>query len=490
MAILQRVFYNYQRILVALCQIFLVYFLLNYLHCPLAFATNSHSIASNEESTHPFSIQEAWQQVLATHEGVRSEMLNTQKADKLALASKLSFLPEISLSALYLHLDKKLELDVIHDRAALQQIQANIGNTNPILSNILTTISTPITLMQQDAVLGALNIIYPIYTGGKRWYGSKIANVLAKDSREALRLRELATFEELVGIYYAVVLHKEILKVSEEMEQGALIHYQNANKLYKLGQIAQIELLTAQVAYDKAKNVTLAARNTLEVSQLALDSILNSTHVVPTSSLSLENYTLQNKQYYIDSALQSYPALRIAANNKQIAEYKKHIAFGNFMPKLIAFGSFIATDNRSRLEQIAPNWFMGIGANWSILSPDGKIQKYQIAKIEQLHATALESQAIKDIELLVAKSYKQVIFTHQEYNSLNSSILLAKENLRLQEKAFLQGIATSTQVNDARNALLSSLTQQQSIAYKEILYLAKLMALHGDITKFFTIVHH
>ncbi|STQ85537.1 TolC family protein [Helicobacter muridarum] len=461
--------------------------LLYFIICLFGYQLFANNDSNDIELKHTFGIKGAWQRVLSINESIRLEMLNTQKAKNLKLEAKLSFLPEVNLSAIYIHLDKPSTIDLIQDRAGFNQIQAGIGN-NPPLSNILNIIGTPITILKQDSIFSALNIIYPLYTGNKRLMGAKIANVLAKDSHEALRLRELATFEELVGIYYAVILNKEILHSCMEIEQSAYIHYENAKKLNKLGQIARLELLAAESGLDKAKNATLAAKNALEISQLALDSILGSNQAIPISSLSFQTYILKNEQHYIDMTMQNYPALKIAANGRQIADYKRYIAFGNFMPKIAAFGSYMVTSSDQRFRQIMPNWLIGLNASWSIISPKGKFPQYQIAKIEQIHADTMESKAIKDMQLLIKKSYKQAIFKHEERENLASSIMLARENVRLQEKAFLQGISTSNEVNDARNALLSILVEQQRLAYEEIIYLAKLMALSGEIDEFFNIV--
>lgn len=114
----------------------------------------------------------------------------------------------------------------------------------------------------------------------------------------------------------------------------------------------------------------------------------------------------------------------------------------------------------------------------------GSYQKYQASKIAQLEVAERKTQAIKDISLLVEKTYKEAIQAKELYFTLNSSIALAEENLSLQEKAFAQGMATSTQVVDARNLLSKAKIEQKSIAYKYILCVAKLMALSDSLDHF------
>ncbi|EQD89831.1 hypothetical protein HPSA50_0224 [Helicobacter pylori SouthAfrica50] len=93
------------------------------------------------------------------------------------------------------------------------------------------------------------------------------------------------------------------------------------------------------------------------------------------------------------------------------------------------------------------------------------------------------------MELLVSKTYKETLSFLKEYKSLISSVELAKENLKLQEQAFLQGLSTNAQVIDARNTLSSIIVEQKSVAYKYIVSLANLMALSDHIDLFYEFVY-
>ncbi len=93
------------------------------------------------------------------------------------------------------------------------------------------------------------------------------------------------------------------------------------------------------------------------------------------------------------------------------------------------------------------------------------------------------------MELLVDKTYKETLSYLKEYKSLISSVELAKENLKLQEQAFLQGLSTNAQVIDARNTLSSIIVEQKSVAYKYIVSLANLMALSDHIDLFYEFVY-
>lgn len=437
----------------------------------------------SDDNAENIDIKKAWEEVLNTHSGIKSAEFGANSASKISTAAKLSFLPSIDISAFYVHLDKPITADIIKNKNPLNQASALF----PPLSGLFQTIASPINLTKQDVILGALNIIYPLYVGGARIYGSKIASLEAKDAYEALRLKKLATFEELIKVYYGVVLNQDIVKVLEDIEEGHYVHYQNAIKMQNAGQIARIEVLSAQVAYDKAKTKTQQAKDSLQIAQLSLDSILSSKqHIHPSSSLNINTEkSFPNVEFFVNATLSSYPALKTLTNKKLIANQYKKLQISKFLPQVGLFGSYIMKDNDSLLNSMIPTWYVGIGARLPIISPTGRIHKYQAARLAELEVSSLNTQAIKDMTLLAQKTYQEIISSLSEYKSLDSSIELAKENLKLQEEAFKQGIATSTQVVDARNALLSVLIEQKMTSYRYVTFLASLMALSGNLEMFY-----
>lgn len=441
------------------------------------------TITEPSGSEHSIDIKKAWDEVLNNHSGIKSAEFGANSASKISSATKLSFLPSIDISAFYFHLDKPITADIIKDKSLIN----SVSGLFPPLSGLFQTIASPINLSKQDVILGALNIIYPLYVGGARVYASKIASLEAKDALEALRLKKLATFEELIKIYYGVVLNEDIVKVLKSIEEGHYVHYQNAIKMQNAGQIARIEVLSAQVAYDRAKTKTRQAEDSLQIAQLSFDSILSSKqNVHPSSTLNINTEkNFPNSDFFVNATLSSYPALKTLSNKILIAKEYKKLQISKFLPQVGLFGSYIMKDNDSLLNSMIPNWYIGIGARLPIITPTGRVHKYEAARLAELQVSSLNTQAIKDMTLLAQKTYQETISSLEEYKSLDSSIELAKENLKLQEEAFKQGIATSAQVVDARNALSSVLIEQKMASYSYVTFLASLMALSGNLEMFY-----
>ncbi len=441
------------------------------------------------------SAKKAWDHILIHNSGIKSSQTNLMRASKLSTASKLSFLPSVDITAIYTHLSNPI---AISNTTLKNDISHSLGNGNgagSILLPALNQIPDQTNIINQDIIIGALNIIYPLYTGGKRIYSINISKLTVLDSKELLRLKILSTFQEFVQIYYNIWLNQEVLKTTQAIYQSAKSHYDHAMKLYKTGQVAKLEVLGAEVALEKSKNSLQQAQNNLEIAQMALDTILNTKGINPISEIQIPSTKpLKSEEYYVEHTLDSYPALRSLDHQIKIAKEYKKMKIADFLPTLTLVGSYFIDNNflfdnpslpNKNPTQSLPNWYVGAIARLPLISPTGRIPQIQAAKLGQLELEHSKSQARQDMELLVRRTYKETLFTQTQYQSMYKNIELAEENLKLQEKAFSQGLATSLQVNDARNTLQSTILEQKMLAYKYIVLLAKLMAIGDSIDEFY-----
>lgn len=431
------------------------------------------------------SFNNAWQLVLENNHALKAGKIAVQKSEKLNEANTMLYLPKIDLSASYAYLGDPVSLDA---GMALKEAGKNLSSAGlQGVANQIADRLTPLELSNQNVVMASVKILYPLYAGGAIKAANELGKLALKDSKEALRLKTLSTFEQLAGIYYGVVLNQEMLKTLQEVENGHKLHLENAKKLQQAGQIAKIEVLSAQVAYNRAKNDTLKAKDSLEVAQLALQTILSDTKsdYTPNSKLVIKsNSKAPSLQKLLARTLDSYPLLNQVKIKEEQAQEALKLARSKFIPHFALFGSYTYHRHDSILGSSMPSWYVGVGMSMPLLDNTGSYQKFQASKIAQLEVSQIKAQAIKDISLLVEKTYKEALQAKEFYFVLDSSITLAEENLKLQEQAFKQGMGTSTKVVDARNLLSKAKIEQQSVAYKYILSIAKLMALSDQTQNF------
>jgi outer membrane protein TolC len=203
------------------------------------------------------SIESAWDTLNS-----KSEKLSASK-DEVSIAqlkkesAKSMYLPSVSMSATYTYLDEPLILDISSLSSAMNLILQKVGSSATVASEIETT--------NQDIFVASLDVMWPIYTGGKIDAAQDIYKAKASQAQAEYKMQKDKEFLELVKVYYGVVVSKSLYETRVEAESALLHHYENAQKLKEQGQIAKVELLDAKVKLDAAKIQTRNAQHKYEI---------------------------------------------------------------------------------------------------------------------------------------------------------------------------------------------------------------------------------
>ena len=180
----------------------------------------------------------------------------------------------MNASGAYVHLSNHIEVkeplrqftdpakDFVHsivpDDKFISSILDNIGAhtlTFPLLERNLTTI---------DA-----NVMWPLFTGGKRIFASRIGNRMVDWPKQVGKRRELLCNRSWWKLIMLCVWRKEWWMYASKPFLGLQKHYRNAMKLEENGMINKAERLFAQVTMDEARRELESARKDLNVAQNA-----------------------------------------------------------------------------------------------------------------------------------------------------------------------------------------------------------------------------
>lgn len=129
-----------------------------------------------------------------------------------------------------------------------------------------------------------------------------------------------------------------------------------------------------------------------------------------------------------------------------------------------------------------PDWIAGIGLKFTLW--DNKDRNASIAAANSLvtKAQAAHDEARNRIQTAVQTAYLKSNEAREAYRLTDSTLSLAKENLRLREKGFSEGLSTADEVNDARTKLLAAEIARRVAAYRFVVAWAMLNAACGDMT--------
>ena len=432
------------------------------------------------------SFGEAWTRVIQQDEGLAAEQAGVDRAKQLREAAKAMYLPKVDLGASYTHLDQPMELDLMdlnpiaNHPEMVKALQHILGGL-PIPHFTPDDFVTPLT--KQNVVTSSVKMLWPLFAGGRIDAAQDIRQAQVSEAQQLLVLKQQATFESLSQTYFGVVLAAQVVQTKQEIEEGLAHHLDHAKKLEAQGQIARVERLSAQSAYDRARIDTQKSRRGLEIAELALGHMLKLSRAEPDSGLFV-NQELPRLEGLVSQTLEVHPGLKLLSAKKEQAKGMIRMEKGKYAPEVFLFGNYNLYEDDSLAAKTAPDWLVGGGVSMPLVSRDGRSETVQAAKSAELQVNLLQAKTRQDLELLVEKTWREAAQGLEEYQSLSSTQALAEENVLLRDKAFGQGLSTSLDVVDAQNQLAGVKTQRAAAAYQYVVSLARLLALSGQMNSF------
>jgi outer membrane protein TolC len=433
----------------------------------------------------PVSFNDAWHTVVTKNDGLAADRASVEQAQYMQDAAKDLYFPKVTVGANYTRLDHDIKLSPADVFSSTSASNTDIGKViNNIISNSQLNSALTSNISDRDVFTSSIRAIWPIFTGGRINAAQDIAQGKTDQAKYMLAMQQQAKFEDLSRFYFGVVLAKNVLQTRTEVATGLKHHYQDAVKLEQQGQIARVERLQAQAAYDKAKVEQQKSLRDLEIAQVALTQLLKqSTPAMPSTGLFINN-SLPPMSAFVDKTLATYPGLHILDAKRKQAGGLIEVEQGKYYPEVYLYGDYNLHDSGSLAAKMAPDWAVGVGVSVPLIDNSGRSGKLSAAHSMVTQVNHLQAQAQQDLTVLVEKTYREAKQALEEYNGLASSLALANENSLLREKAFGQGLSTSLDVVDAELFVASIKTQRLAAAYQYVACLTRLLAISGEMNTF------
>ncbi len=387
-----------------------------------------------------------------------------------------NFLPTVTLSGNYNHIDQPLTMDLDPIRTAMLSLQAKnqvslasitsqlkggpaIAENSPQYAAYYKTAYDAYdsklphfldTLKDQNYPQAAFTVVQPLYTGGKILAGVRACRAERKASEAELAKSRNEIIQESINYWLGVVVTRDVVNVRKEVLIGMLQHQKNAERLSEQGLISKYHLLRAEVAVSEAQRNLVDAQSKYEIAVLALRKTINCADSLDfTVQDSLVFLPVKDSLLiFLTSAEKEQPIYELLNQKKNLAQQKVSVQASAFQPQIAAFGRYeLFTDYLSNLE---PEWVIGVTASVNLFAGFRNVNNLKSARHLVKEVDFLKSSTYHDINLLINKAYKEMRDAEQRYLQLESDLKLSDENFRQAQKRFESGFGTSLEVIDAQ----------------------------------------
>lgn len=455
------------------------------------------TLRSTDNGDYMLSIEEA----LAILLGNNNTIKNAEAAVEIAQAQKqqlrASWYPSITATGGYFHFSNNISADANAGELAqgmLEDLSASIPGLQQLIPQVLpqmqqiiaglssTTLSVPL-LKSDIATLDAV-AVWPLITGGKRIYASRIGNSLHTSATHLLSLAENAQTALMLNAYYTLKLTREVENMEFENIQFLKRLVLNASRLKEEGFINKAEFLVVRVAMDEAERGYSTAVQNRMVAASALGAVLGKT---------LSRVHPQGEFFTLDSIpaisaitgriLQHNSTLEMLRSQSNILADKRKIAESNYIPNFALFAKQnIISGNIPK--NLMPRTIVGVAMQWDIFDGFARENGIKESRLQEQQLEHTISQAEKELTTAAVSLRGKMEDAQYNISVLQQTIDLAEELLREREKSFAEGMCTSTDVVEARLSLTKARTALKLAQWEYCTSLASLLALSSDSEDF------
>jgi outer membrane protein TolC len=345
------------------------------------------------------------------------------------------------------------------------------------------TLDTPLGVIDINQNLqgprSSFDTTWPIYTGGRIEAKQRSLAAGVREAQSELEQLEQRLDDTLANVYFGVCLAISVERTRRSVLEQADRQLERAKRFEQRGVIPLVERLNTQVARDEAAREHVSAQRDLEIARMRLQRLLvRDAPVEPTTPLFVITRPGKPLAEWLALAESQNPTLRAYAARRTQAEQGIAAAEAGWKPEVFAFGTYSTIKHYQTL--IEPNWRAGIGVSFQLYSREDRANQVGSARDTLRRVESLDGEARNEILTAVEAAYRKVEQAREQFQLLESSIAGARENLRLRERGFEEGQATSLDINEARNALARVETSRSVAAYEFVVALSKLLEVSGE----------
>ncbi len=418
----------------------------------------------------PLDFGSAWARMETSLPELAAAQARLAQAEAALQQAEARRLPSVELIGRATHLDGPLEADL----SRIGDVFALIG---PPLGLPPDLLPPAYRIQERQFYNAALQATQPLYAGGRIRAGVQAASAGVDAALVAARQTLSEHRLLLLQRYFQAALAADALSLKEQTAASLTRHEDQALRLEEAGQIARAERLRASVALAEARNERDLARERQRLATQALAALIASPDSIRTLTPIPPLPEPPARAWLHEQVLSGSLPLGELRHRQRQAEAGMDAARGARRPTV---GLFARSElYREDLTLIEPNWAVGIEARWTLYSGGQARARVaeSAARLDELDQRLKAAE--RDLVLAVDQALEQLDGARSRHASLSATDELARESLRVQRRAFEEGMATSLDVIDAELALGRLQLGQASARLEAWLAYGRLMDLIG-----------
>lgn len=374
--------------------------------------------------------------------------------------ARAGFLPEITNSSTYTRLDVAPYISMKKFPFPIPQMPSRIYMGRKEVYNL------------------GFSLSQPIFTGFKILNGYKMAKYGAEAERFNYQKERQDLVLKVEESYYGVLKAKEFLRASQQAVEQMEAHVRDLENMYKVGIVAQNDLLKAKVQLSQTRLMRIQAENALKMAKTSFCSVVGlplGADVELKSKLKCEPPPSIKLEEAVSRALERRPEVRAMEYTLKALESSVALARAGWFPNIALVGNYsYKKPNRENENKWYKTWNVTLALQMDIWDWGSVHYRTSQAKHRLRQMRKAYEQLRDGITLEVTQAYLSLREAQERVSASKENLAQAEENYRVTKEKFDQGMATNTDVLDASAMLTRARVEHIQALADYNLALAKL----------------
>jgi len=303
----------------------------------------------------------------------------------------------------------------------------------------------------QDANLTAM---WPIFSGGRTYYGYKAAGARAESATQMLRGTEVEVAMQARLDYLAVVREQENARVTGELVRQTEERLRVTREEFDAGRVARVNVLRDEAELANVIQMDTMARNRVDLALVALKTTLGAdleSPIAVTEPLRYEPLTV-SVETETRQALASHPDVQAATRQAEAAEAEVRAALARYLPELALTGMYDWQRIQDRGESTTRPEGYSAGVVLTIPLFDGFMRENAVAtaRAKRDKAHELEVQARQQVAKDVHQATLMLAAAEKNVEASRKGLVQADEQFRIVQERGRGGRGTQLETLDAQ----------------------------------------
>lgn len=336
-----------------------------------------------------------------------------------------------------------------------------------------------------QAVYGIANLTLPIFAGGRIRYGiessrylAEAANLDADNDRSSVVLNTVQAYVNLFKAFESVQLVQENLQSSQSRDT-------TFGNLERNGLMARNDLLKSELQTSNIQLTLLDAESNLSIAKINMNLLLGRPEDAPLS-LDTTFFTnapsVESFDSYYARAFENRKDLQALDYRKKAAAVGTKAARAELFPSIAFTGGYITADIPGLLT-ITNAMNVGLGVQYNLANIWKKNTTIEKSKARETELAETGAMLNDQIKLEINKSYQNYLLNTKKISVVEQSVAQAKENFRITQNKYNNGLETLTNLLEADVSLLQANLNERFAKADAVLSYYQLLQTAGILSK-------